>query len=57
MNEINANLGLKLKKKKEKLALLTKNNSGTGAVQSEPRRSERLRNKKKTHQDDMYLYY
>ena len=57
MNEINANLGLKLKKKKEKLALLTKNKSGPDAVQSEPGRSERLRHKKKSHQDDMFLYY
>ena len=58
LNEINANLGLKLKKKKEKLALLTKNTSGSRNVQLEPRRSERLKyQKKKSFQDDMLLYY
>ena len=57
MNQINANLSLKLKKKKEKLALLTKKSSILSAVQSEPRRSERLKNKKKTNKDHMYLYY
>ena len=46
LNKINANLGLKLKRKKEKLALLTKNNSSPKNVQSEPRRSERLKYKK-----------
>ena len=58
LTEINTNLGLKLQKKKEKLALLTENNSKSGMSHLEPRRSERLKyQKKKSLQDDMFLYY
>ena len=58
LTEINTNLGLKLQKKKEKLALMTENNSKSGMSHSEPRRSERLKyQKKKSLQDDMFLYY
>ena len=57
LTEINANLSLKLKKKREKLDLLTKNTSKSGKVQSEPRRSERLKYQKKKSLQDEFLYY